>query len=83
MAQFIKNPHLDGTVGDQLLDCLGTKRTNPVNAIDIIYYIDLFLGQHPAISNHHKLLDTKCILHFLNLRHQRLGVARVAFKHRH
>jgi len=80
---LIKKSHLDRTVGGELLDCLGTKRANPVNTIDIMQCIDLFLGQHPSVANHHKLLDTKRIPHFLNLWHKRLRVASVAFIDRH
>ena len=77
---LIKKSHLDGTAGGQLFDCLGTKRTNPVSAIDIMQYNDLLLSQHPAIANHHKLFDAKLIPHFLNLWYKRLRVACVAFK---
>ena len=64
---FIKQPPLNRAPLNQLVDRPWAQSTNPATPLEIAQSLDLFLGDHPAITDQHELLDTELNTNLVDL----------------
>ena len=80
---FVEPLHLQRSVTHQFSNRSAFQRTDPVNAIALSKHIDFGLRDHPTLAHDNQTLETEAFLQTLNVSQQSLGVADIAFMHRH
>jgi len=55
----------------------------PVDALDLPKCIDLLLGDHSPVADHHESPNSELLAHLVDLRQQGFRIARVALEDRH
>ena len=80
---LVEEPHLNRTASDKLLDRLGTKRSDPIDTLDLPQHAHPLFGDHPAVAHQHKPFNAEHLSDLLDLRLQRLRIAGVALEDRY
>ena len=74
---------LQSLVPDQFANRTTFQRTDPVDSIEFSKHIDFGLRDHATVTHDDQTLEAEAFLQTLNLGQQSLGVADIAFMHRH